>query len=90
MGNPLAGLEFEKTSLSGRPQLRGVAHKHFIPRSVITVSTWFHLLPAVESGCLSPLLVEGKSVTSKACLDHLLNVDYCVKDLERQAGEETQ
>ena len=90
MGNPLAGLEFEETSLSGRPQLKGVAHKHFVPRSVITVSTWFHLVPAVESVCLSPLLVEGRSVTSKACLDHLLNVDYCVKKLGRKEGEEAQ
>ena len=49
-----------------------------------TISTCFHLVPVMEWGCLSPLLVESRLVSSKACFDHLLIAGYCARELRRK------
>lgn len=49
-----------------------------------TISTWSHLVPVMEWGCLSPLLVESRLVSSKACFDHRLIVGYSAKELRRK------
>lgn len=87
VGKRLAGMEVGETGLSGHPRLRGATHKHFIPKSVITVSTWFHLVPAVEWGSLYHLPMESRWVSSEACLNYLLTVKHYSQELGRKEGK---